>query len=438
MSVSYDTLGFTLTFNAAGSRINVGVQNAVALVGGYDANNAASGVSPNDAELIDQPLSAEDTFGDSELSRAIKGAASNRVSEIYGVAVAETQTTESFAATTDGSLSNTPIFDPRVQPEHEVTVTDTVAASDLSVQYVDVDPTTVSLGTDEAAVNPVEGTWATDSSSDYDITYTYGDYESAIQEAASITDARFVWVGTEAPSVKQTLQTQLADIATDFRFKRGVVGARPGIDAAQTGSYTPDVEDWRIIEVAPARATGIDGAVRTSAAVAGLLTAQPINVEGAITYDELQGLTSYATPYRPSQAEGFSQVTAVADTDTVAQAVTTSSTDQFSKIYAVEIVDFVGLGLKDVAEDYKGGPNLQNDKEDLGTDTRTLLDSYRFNAPPLLATGDGGKPYAVSTSEGASRTETDLNVGIEVAPIMEEIDLNINVGSVVTFGGASA
>lgn len=445
MSVSYDTLGLTLTVRAAGSQVTVGTEDALVLVGGYDSANAAASVTAGNATLVDDPTNAEDQFGTSELSRVCQVAAANRCANQYAVPVPETSNTETVAASSSGTLTNAPIFDPRVHPDHSIDVAedttgDGIYDTTITVEYVQADAVgdITSPSADTVRIDPATGVWKADASGDYEFSYTYGDYSAAIKEAVTVTDGRYIYVGTENDSVKSTLQTELANVATDFRFKRGIVPSQAEIDPASVGSYTPAIDDWRVAEVAPARAQMADGEVRTAAAVAGLLTIQPIHVEGSVTYDTLSGIISYETEYRPSQAEGFGRVTAVADTDTIAQAVTTSSTDQFSEIYVTEIVDLVALGLQDIVNDYKGGGNTQDDRRNLASDTRLLLDGYWKNSPPIIATGKGTKPYTVSQSLGANDTTTNLNVGVEPAPIMKEVNLDINVGDVVTFGGASA
>jgi len=267
-------------------------------------------------------------------------------------------------------------------------------------------------------------------------------------------DVRYVIVCTENDGVKATLTTHLKEEAGDFRFMRGIVGASVGIDSGEVSSYSPPSNSWRLIEVAPSRGqTANDsdayggkyggdayGGVRTRTlgAIGGLLAQQPINVEGSITYDEVIGLTELNVEYAPTKAETFEKVTALTRDFEVAEGVTTSTEPTFADIYAGEIIDLAVEQLYGRVKEYKGGSNTQTAQRRFRARLKRLLASYTSPdaTPPLLATGEGGRPYSVAVSNGSSDTETDVKIGMEPAPIAKEVYLDISVGP-LRFNGVS-
>jgi len=434
---TYTTLGGSITVSASGFVPASALNTSVAIVGAYDDANADGSVTEGEATTVQTSNEADDTFGaDSELARQAALAFGNGASEVVGVPLPETQTTETFTASAEGTLGNVPILDPRVTTA-SVTVTDTTTGSDLSVSYVNDDPTSADAGTDEALINPVTGEWAADSSSDYDITYTYGEYDTALTEAVT-QPVRYVIVCAEADSVAATAVTKVTEQATNFRFLRVVMGSENGLQSGGISSYTPAQEDWRLVEVAPTRGEDDAGPQRTYGAVGGLMAAQPINVNGSITYDDVLGLVSLDQQYTPLQADDFEQVTAITDEYEIAEGVTTSSEARIRDIYKAEIIDLVLERLQQRVKNYRGGSNAQTAQRRFRSQiSRGLSALSAPNAqPPLLATGDGGRPYAVSVDNGASDTEADVDVGIEVAPIAKQVNVDLSVGP-LQFNGVS-
>ena len=432
---TYDTLGLTLTVRSDGTSVSVGFSDSIAIVGGYDATNAGSSVSPNSAETITSASDAANKFGDgSELHEASKLALNQGVGDIRGVAVAETTgTTDSFSSTQSGSLSNTPVFDPTVNREHSIVASDSNSNSiDVQIDYDD-SPSAPS-SSDTINLNPSTGNWKADAAGTYDITYDYGDYTSGIQEAVGL-DVRYVIVLTENDSVTSTLSTELSTRASNFDFKRGVVGVHPEVASNNIGSHTPNEDDQRIVRVAPARGT-VDEEVRLAAGVGALAASVPVG--DSITYDTVGGLTNLRTKYLASEADDASRITVLTSDYEVAEGVTTSSTAEFQDIHKVEIVDTVAQALHEIAKTYAGGPNIADARKDLRSDMVGTLGNFASQRPPLLATGDGTRPYSVTTSQGASDDEMQVEVGIEPLPIAKEVTLDLAVGNVVTFNGASA
>jgi len=432
----------TKTYNALEGELSIrpsptvsrsGANNAVTVIGGADLANAD--VVSGEVTAVTDPVNAEDQLGDSEIARAAEALTANGANEQYAIPVPETETTESFAATQELSLSNDPIFDPSVHPDHEIVVTDAVVGEDLVVELVYDDPVSVPSESNVANVNPVTGDIACDESSDYDVTYTYGDYQTAI-EAATETPARYLCPLTENPSVKASVITAMADIAADFDFKRAVVGATPDMDATQLTNYTPSERDWRLVEVAPARATGSEGTVRTQAAVCGLMASQPIGPDGSGLFDTLSGLTELNRAYRGTEAKSVEGVTSVTRSGTIAQAITTSTADQFQNVYATEIIDEVALRLFDVVQEYAGGPQ---DIGDLQALLRGVCQSASSGSPPLLGfpQESDASPYDVSVDVGADPGVADASISIVPTPIADQVNIGVTVtDGFVSFSGA--
>jgi len=436
-----DLLGTTLNISAQGTTETVGFADNIAMVGGYDAANADGSVTAGEAEAISGGVEAEQLFGEnSELARAAHAASANPVDTIYAVPVPETTgNTESFAGTSSGTLSESPIFDPNVHPDHEVTATDVVAGATVTVNIVYEDAPSAPAEADTINLNPINGEWNADESSDYDITYDYGDYATALAEAVTYP-VRFVAALTEDGGVASAALSQAQEEAKNGEFMRVVYGGSPNTPSTAAGSYVTATTSYRTVEVLPSRWEGIDGEVRGAAAVAGLLAGQPINAEGAITYDDLNGLEGPVhNSYRPTEAEQFSDdgVTAVDRTRTVVGGRTTSDETAFSRIHEVEIVDLVGETLLTIGNTYKGGGNYGESMELLERALRRTCRTFANQRPPLLASPDDGEPFTVAVDTGVSEREVVASVGIEPAPIMEEVTLNLNTGEVTTFEGVS-
>lgn len=440
MAISYTTLGSTVTITDSGIIPASQLNNNVAIVGGYNASNAAAGVTEGEATVVNTSTAADEQFGaDSELARQAAASFANGSGAVYGVPLPETQTTEtvgSSTATASGTLSADAIHDPRFNPEEEVTFEDVTEGTSLTVNLVYGTPASPS-DANTVNLNPRTLEWEADEASEYDITYTETSYADAISAAIS-EDVRTVVLCLENASAKAELLAQLTTAEQNFNFMRAVVGAEPDIQSADISGYTPAEEDWRIVEVAPAHATDGVGDLRSAGAVGGLLASQPIDVTGSITYDDVGYLTGFNVEYSPTEADSFEQVTAIIDTSQVAEGVTTSSETGFRDIYKVEIIDLIVEQVQSLVEDFSGGSNSQNARRLFASRIRRALSSYSApNAtPPLLASGDGSRPYYVEQSLGASDTEANVTIAIDVAPIAKSVNLDFTTGP-IQFAGAN-
>ncbi|TKX58905.1 hypothetical protein EXE44_05000 [Halorubrum sp. SS7] len=426
MTISYDTLGGSIDIEPSGAVTAGDLNRSVAIVGSADTTDGTASVG--EPAAVTSGTEAVSAFGTgTELAIQSKLALANGASTVYGVAAETTAQTEAVTAQSSGTLSGAPIADPRVTAE-SLSVTDGNGDT-VTVEYTDVAPTAPS-DSNTVEVNPTTGGWAASSSGDYNFDYATVAFDTAINAAVGEA-VRYVAVCTEADTPTNTLVTALGDQAADFRFSRGIVGIGENVPGNQAADYTPDTDDFRLIEVAPSYGTTTNGnAARLCGAMAGLAAKQSIDVTGSITYDELIGFDSLAVAYAPSQAQQFDRVTAVTDTMEIAEGVTTATESAFADIYKAEIIDYTVEQIHERITDYRGGSNANSARQKFRSRLKRTLSSLSApNAqPPLLADGEGGRPYALDVSLGDADTETGVTIGIDPAPIAKQVNINVSVG----------
>lgn len=434
MAISYDTLGGEVNVTASGTIPAGDLNSTVAIVGHADFANAADSVTAAEPSLVSSRTDAETTFGEnSELAKQAALAFANGAGTVYGIPAETSETTETVTAQSSGSLT-APLSDPRVTTR---SISVTKSGTDVSVQPVYGQPESPSAS-DTIQINPLTGSWEADASADYEFTYTVPTYDTATTAAVNLSP-RAVALAQEDPGVITTLQTELATAASDFQFSRGVVGATPAIGPTDVSNYSPTTDSWRIVETAPARGEGGNGAVRTAGAIAGLLASQPIDVTGSVTYDSVSGLIGLNEQYPPSTAGNFERVLALTDERLVANGVTTARETAFADVYKAEIIDLIVEQLYERIKNYRGGSNAQSAQRRFQSRLRRSLSAQSAPTaqPPLLATGDGSRPYNVSVRTGATDSEAEVTVGIDPAPIAKTVSLNVSVGP-IQFNGATA
>ena len=260
------------------------------------------------------------------------------------------------------------------------------------------------------------------------------EYYDALK-AAIKHEPRFICALEEGSEVSSDLLEVLMDEAENFRFARGVV-AGEDVDPDEISDYEPAEEDKRIIEVAPKYAE-LDGEeYHLAAAVAGRLAAQPLG--SSVSYDSVNGVDDLSQEYLPTEADNFEGVTAVIDTGEILEGVTTSDESAFQDIFQVEIADETTLGLYDIAKEYAGGPNTEDERDNLESDMRIYLNSLTEQNPPLLSDAGGDDAFTVSTSLGSDDDQVEVDVAISPLDVMKQINVGIDVGTVVRYNGSSA
>jgi len=414
----------------SGGTVSIGAafETTLGLVGGMDTANGDA--TEGDVITVESTSDAEQQFGEnSELAKNVAAAYANGAGTIYAVGVSETQTTESFDTSSSGTLSESPVFDPTVHPDHDITATDTVEASDVNVNIVYGTPSAPTEA-NTINLNPVTGEWEADESSDYDIDYTYGDYGAAITDVVEKVP-RIVTVLTENETVANSLLTELNTYDSDFEFMHGVVGAEPEVSAA---SYSDNLDDRRLSIVAPSRGW-LDSAetdqVRTMGAVGGRASGKPLG--DSMTYEPLQGIVSLNTQYTNSELGSLidSQVMPLRQSGgiDIVKDMTTSTDVRFERLYASEIIDEATEISHQISQQFIGNANTE--------DNRLLLRESHTTSYNELLEDQLLEDFLVNVSKGANDFEVDIDIGLDVIGIIDTVDVTITVGDVVQNGGAA-
>jgi hypothetical protein len=409
--------------------ISAAFESTVGLVGGMNTSNGSA--NAGDVVTVESTSDADDKFGaDSELAKQAALAFNNGVSTIYAVGVTETSVTDEQVTQSD-TLSNPPVFDPNVNPEHSITAQDT-GGTDPTVNIVYASPPSTPSDANTANVNPVTGEIAFDAAADtqYEVDYDYGDYSSAITDLAKKVP-RFIVGLTENTSVANTLLTEVNAYDTDFDFMHAVAGAMPEVSA---GSYSDTFDDRRMIIVAPSRAftdSANNTMVRTMGAVGGLQAGSPLG--DSTTYESLGGFADLNTQYTNSELGTLidAEVYPIKQGGgiQVVKDMTTSQDAKFERVYASEIVDEVTEISHQISQQFIGRLNTD--------DNRTALEEGHNSAYGEMVDDNQLDDYFVNASLGANDDEVDLDIAIDVVDVMDLIDVTITVGDIITNGGAS-
>lgn len=409
--------------------VSAAFSTTVGLVGGMDTANGNA--TPGETIKVESSADAETKFGaGSELKEQVDLALANGAGTIYATPVSETQTTESFSSTGSGAVANTPVFDPRVNGEHTVDVQDTTDGVSVTVNYVDESPPSTPSDADTMNFNTTTGEWDADSSSSYDITYSYGDYAGAITSNLKKVP-RFVTVLTENTSVANDLLTNLNDYAQNFDFMHGVVGAMPDVTPS---AYSDNFDDRRLIIVAPSRAftdSANTNMVRTLGGVGGKQAGKELG--DSTTYEAVNGFADLNRKYTNSELGTLidNQVYPLKQGGgiKVVKDMTTSTDAKFERVYASEVVDEATELSHEISQNFVGEANTESNRFALG---ESHASSYaEMEDDDLL------DAYSVQVTEGANANEVDVSIGLDVVDVMDLIDVEITVGDVITNEGAS-
>jgi hypothetical protein len=407
--------------------VSAAFENTIGIVGGMDTENG----SANTGETIRVSSSgATNQFGeDSELKDAVDLAASNGANTIYACPVPETETTESISATTSGTLDNVPIFDPNVHDEHELSGTDTSESAELTFNVVYESPPSTPTEDNTINVNPNTGEFEADESSDYDITYTYGDYDTAIADLTKKVP-RTVAVGTESITTANTLLTTLNTYAQTFGFMHGFVGAEPDLTPAD---YSNTLDDRRISVVGPSRGytdAANTNMVRTVNAVAATQSAKPLGE--STTADSISGIVDIYQDF----SGDFKKLTDVqvlplrkSGNIEIVKDMTSSTDVKFERIYASEVTDEASEISNRISSQFIGEPNT-------GTNRNLLAESHDSSYAEMQR-DNILDAYQIDIVEGADPNTLDLDIALDIVDVIDFITVDITVGDIVENGGAS-
>lgn len=417
--------------------------NAVGIVGGYDASEGNLSASDENTNIeVNGTDDARKKFGEnSELYRQVQLAYLNNAGRVVCTPVGETTVTESFGATSSISLSNE-VLDPRFNPEEDITATDTTSGATITVNIVDGTPSTPS-NSETLNINPQTGEGEFDTSSDYDITYTKGDYSTAVNEAAK-ANVRFSAVCSASENVINTELTGVKEQAKILDFKR-LVGAVP--TAVDPANYSILADDQRLVLGAPTYGTAFDDTEAfLNVAIASQMASEPL---GSAAYgNSINGFSSLSQDFAIGDITDFGsgndvdRVTVVhegLDGYEIVEDLTASTGSKFRDVYKCEVIDDITYNVNLAADAFidANSPNTPESRSvGLEAPVRTVLRAASSNSPPLLSSTDGSKPYTIASSVGASADAVNLELGIDVTDLTKTVDVTIGVGAINTFEGA--
>jgi hypothetical protein len=410
--------------------VGAAFEQSVGLVGNMDTTEGSA--TPDEVVSVSSSSDAATKFGEASELKTQFDLLPTSISDVKAVPLSETETTETFNGSQTDTLSNVPIFDPRLHDDHTVTVQDTAEGASVTVEYTDDTPSNnTPTDANTLLLNPNTGEWAADESSDYDITYEYGDYSSPIEKITKELP-RTVGVLSENTDVADTLVTEMNNRDVNFGFMHGFVGTSPSITV---NSYSDNFDERRLSVVAPPRGT-TDAAQtnveRTIGAVAGKQAAADLG--DTTTYESLNGFTSLGQDFTNSEVATLidEQVYPLQQRDGVRimKDMTTSTDTRFNRVAWSEIVDEVTELSHQIAEGFVSEANIVENRFALRESLDTTLSGLQRDN--LL------DAYAVSVAQDDTEDDTvNVDIGVDVVDYMDTIVTTISAGDVVTNGGVA-
>jgi hypothetical protein len=427
----------------AGSTVNIGFafDRTTGFVGGMDTSNGSA--SPNTVQEVSNPTDAKNLFGDdSELHRAAKICFQSNVDTLYAVGVSETDDTyTSGNDETSGTLANSPVFDPNLHGDESITATDD-SANDITVNIVYDDVPSQPSEADTINLNPHNGEWQADASDTYTIEYTYGDYDSGIDELLT-ESPRTVAVGTETASVGQRLAddgsattTDLTDRAKGFNFAHGFIGADPVGDNEDTSSYasgySDSIDEKRLsIAVSPRGYTDTNE-TEEARTVWGLAAQHAVATLGSsLTRNTLRGYESLRSDFSVDSLEILIDNNLLPLRDeppvTIVKDETTSEEPAFGRVYGNQIADEATERIHLVSSQFIGNNfNTDESRRRLRRSYRNALLEIENASPPLL------NAFSVNVSADATDdNQVDAEIGIDIVDVVDTVDVELAVGDVI-------
>lgn len=454
--VRVETAGGAITGVAIGREEKLVYIGEADLGGGPNQGSA----NANEATQINSRLDADRQFGtDSELSNMLKDALANgaNIDFLYGVAYETSSSSENFTAET-GTLSNQPIVedDSSTGTGNEgsgtITVTDNNGPGDLTLDFrYDVPPSSPSAQ-DEVHINPITGQFDINSSStgdDYDIEYSYPDWDSAMDEAvavigvdetgilAKLTENDYSASGT---SEAEDLSTRVNDLRADYKMALGLQAAQPNDNSSDndafydTQAYSDGIDNDAMFLHAPARKE--DSQRLVTGALGGLMAgntlSNPIyddeldlseNLEQRLSLAEANDLRDVEVIPIRQPPQGGSIV--VADNLSTSQD-TTWDRDFFTR----RIVDQVILISKSIGDSIIG---RINDEETRATAEERIQTELRNLANDRLIESNEGTTasspsWFVDVYE-IDRNTVGIDIGVTPLGIVERVDTTITINT---------
>jgi hypothetical protein len=435
------------TVGGAITGVAVGREQKLILVGRGDTS--AGSASVNTATQIQSRVDANRKFGDSELAEQMRDALANgaNIDFLYGVAWETSSTTESVTSTTGITLPDAPIYEDESstgsgnEGTGTLTVTDTSASDDLTVEFRYSSPPASPSQSDTAFVNPITGEVEINSSnSNFDITYEHPDIQSALGEAESVIgteETGLIAMCTENEDVASTLSGAINPLRGEYKMAQGVTAAEPtggqqndpstpDYDTSQSG-YSDSIDNDAMYLHAPARKENSQRTI--TGAVSGLMAGEPLGPGGAIYGDSLTlgNLSDRLTTTESRQLSEDKNVIPIrqppqgGSVEVEGNTSTSEKTDWIRDYWRRRIVDQVILIAKAVGDSAIGQINDEDTRDTVETTIKSELND--LNDDRLITTN-----YFVDVYKIDSDT-IGIDVGITPFGIAKRIEVSITVNT---------
>lgn len=406
--------------SATSTGVNSGAAVQIGLVGQADVSigNAVS----NTVYEVRTPVKARELFGaGSPLTTNVVDALTEGAYPVYAVAPEETAVTDEDATAQTGTLANIPVS------EIVDDVTFDADGTALTTHKVFVDPSAVTLDSDEAAYNPSTGEYAlgvmpTAGSVDY----THYDYISAISalenEQGSVIDG--IGVLTEESTAVSEAHDASIRMQDDYHFAVAFAGAASYIDDPST--FDNPFDSSRIQLLYPARN---DAGHSIIGAYLGLRAALGIN--NSPMFKRLQTKDSLAETLSKEDKESLlsQKVTPVANDargsriveDLTCVADDNSDENNMRQVLHRFIVDFVTEITNDVSEKFIGELHTQSARNSLRSNIVARM-SGLVDLNAITA-------FVVTVEEIDSMTAS-VDVGVDTIDPLRNINATVTAGEV--------
>lgn len=417
--------------------VSAAFERSVAIVG--TMNSSEGSATAGEAHRVNAVSDAEELFGrQSELYHQASLALQQNIRVLWCVPVTQTEQTASVSSGS-GSIDSGEsgdggdyIIDPVVTPTYSIEAHNTADSSEATAEIVYEDAPSFDTEPDSKTVkiNPITEEYAqSGTSTDIDIVYQSGDYETAIDKAVN-QQPRRIGLCSESTELANYLASLLASRAQGFQFTHATYGATPDTDPT---SVSTTMSDFRMSMVAASRGyvdDAMEEEVRTAGLIASQLASKPLG--SSATYDNVGGLTGLRNDYSPNEAGSLIEAGIMPlirlDGIKIIKDITTSDDDRFNRCYAVEIVDEATEISHIINQQFIGESNTQPNRDMLHEAHRTAFSDMRDGmVPPLL------DDYLVNTSQNESNdNQVDIEVGLDIVGVIDTISVNILVGNVIT------
>lgn len=438
------------TAGGAITGVAVGREQKVVIIGPGDAS--AGDANAGEATQIVSRLDADRQFGSgTELAEGVKDALANgaNIDFLYGIILPESTINNEVISSSSGTLANPPIFEDEAstgagnEGSGTVTVTDVSASADLTLEYRYTSPPSTPSDGDTAFINPITGEFEADAApdgTDYEIDYTYYDWQSARNEAETVIDneeSAVLVSHTESETIATDISGDVNTMREDYKMAMGVSAAEPNANASSdndayydTSTYTDSIDNDAYYLHAPARKE--DSTHTITGAVGGLMAGQALDesiFNVSLTVDDLdQRLSnSEADDLRNAEVIPIQQPQtggAIVVDDNVS---TSTETDWNRDYFARRVVDQVILITKAVGDSVLGRINDDDTRDVIRNELESQLRGLA-NDRLIEPREDGNEAWFYEVYEVDADT-VGIDLGVTPEGIAKRIDTTITINA---------